>query len=459
MTVTLVGAIFIGAGVVAWFGSRRAFLALLVTSAPFVTTAAVSVGGNSVPPFFVLAVLATISAIVTWMRGIRVRHPSLKLLGVFVAWAVLVTAVGPSLFAGIPVLDPRGGIDFEVYDPTPLTYAPSMAAQAAYLIVAVGAVLYIAQTDDLNPGFLTPAFVVGTILSAIRLVPGTSAVLDPVFRNYASVTYNQWDVRHHGVFAEPSYLAVFSIAALAYLLYRAPQSKPTARAWLTAIAGVAVVNLALSSSGTAALSAAILLVIAFVYYGSKYLFRRMKLHPLWLLAPIAFVVALITPNPITDSIIATIRDKIGTQSYSHRTSADAFSLDLLGQTFGLGVGLGANRPSSFLLLTLSTVGIIGTILLAATMLRAVRGLGQQPRWVPVGVALLAILVTKTVAEPSMSTPLLWLSLAGCIYATRIRDAGEQLAGVNQRSSLLAGRAPSEGHPDVTDDRGCIEACP
>ncbi|WP_206541953.1 hypothetical protein, partial [Leucobacter celer] len=63
--------------------------------------------------------------------------------------------------------------------------------------------------------------------------------------------------------------------------------------------------------------------------------------------------------------------KLGSKSLNSRSSSDTFSLDLAAHTWGLGVGLGANRPSSFATMLVSCVGLIGAIAFAIFVWRAI----------------------------------------------------------------------------------------
>ena len=418
MSVSVVGAIFIVVGLIAWMASARAFVFVLSVSAAFVTTAAVTVAGSSIPPFYVLAVLATISAVVRWARGYKVRHPALPVLGLFVVWGALLTFLAPTLFKGIPVLDPRGGIDGQVVAPTALDYTAPMFAQVVYLILAAGVVLYLAQRDVLKPTILGPAFLVGSVLSAARLIPGTGGAIDGLFRNYASALYNEFEQRHFGIFAEPSFLSVFSLAASTYALYRFRLSRGRERFGVVVIAALSAVNLVMSYSGTAALAVVVLAGVGLIYYTGRFVFGRMKLHPAMLAIPFLIAFALLIPNPATAALWATIDDKSGSGSFIARSTSDLFSVNLTIQTWGVGVGLGANRPSSFAALLLSSVGIIGVLLFVVFLARAALPARRLPEWVPVGASLVALIVTKVIAESALTTPIMWLALGALIYAAR-----------------------------------------
>ncbi|NKY21152.1 hypothetical protein [Cellulomonas denverensis] len=417
MSITVVGIVTVAALAAVLLTAPRHLVWLLAASAPFMRTAAVSISGNGVPPFYLVALVASTIAFVTWARGWHTRVTALRILGWFVAWSLLVTAVSPVVFAGVPVLDPRGGIDEQVLDPTPLAFSISVVAQAGYLVLAAGVVLYLAQRRTLSSGLLTPAITLGTVLSAIRLLPGT-AFMDGIFRSYGAGEFNLYDTRHYGIFFEPSYLATFSIGALAYCAYRVQVVRGWRRFGIATVGLLAAVNLLYSGTGTGAASVVILVGIAVCFYGFRFLFRGARLHPLAALVPILLAIVLVVPNPVRDSLSGTIGGKLVTDSYTARTASNWMSIDIMWNTWTLGSGLGTSRPSSFAALVVSTTGLLGTVLLAVFLGKVIIGASRRPEWKPVAMGLLGLIVAKVVAEPDLSVPLLWLAVGACAYAMK-----------------------------------------
>lgn len=424
-TLSPIGMVFVLLGAIAWLVSRRLFVAVLSAAAPLAATAAVTVGGSSVPPFYLLAVPATISAVLGVTRH-GIGHRALRLLSVFVVWAGLVTLVGPLLFAGMPVLGPRTGIDSAVHEPTPLAFTMSMAAQMVYLVLAVGVVFFVAQSDELHPGVLSTGIVFGTLASALTLLPAARPWVDVVFKEYASAQFNPWEVRHSGVFPEPSYLATFSFAAVVYCVHRATGVRGWRRVGLASVAVVALANGLLTESGTFAASVAIAGAALVVLVG----FRLLRSGVTKATAVVLLVVAaaLLVENRPVLALWEVITGKVLTESFGNRTLSNWYSLDVAADTWGLGVGLGADRPSSFALLLLSNVGVVGFALYAAVVARALGPASRIAAWRPVVTAVLALLLAKVVAEPALSTPLLWLGLGLCVSAVKARPGRPVLPG-------------------------------
>jgi hypothetical protein len=113
-------------------------------------------------------------------------------------------------------------------------------------------------------------------------------------------------------------------------------------------------------------------------------------------------------NPVTRGLVDIIGKKSQSDSASHRVGAALFSMNLAVKTWGLGVGLGANRPSSFVTMLLSSVGIVGFVLFLIGVSRLIVDAHPLPQATPIVWGLCGLLLGKTVAEPALSTPLLWV---------------------------------------------------
>jgi len=140
-------------------------------------------------------------------------------------------------------------------------------------------------------------------------------------------------------------------------------------------------------------------------------------------------------------------EKNQTLSYVHRLAADYFALQLTGATYGLGVGLGSNRPSSFATCLLSEVGIIGAILFliaAIQISRNAQGTDIALRW-----SLFGILFCKCLGGPDITDPQMWIMLAlatncasrfrvGGSFGQRVRQGGTKGGPVGAKTELACG---------------------
>jgi hypothetical protein len=114
-------------------------------------------------------------------------------------------------------------------------------------------------------------------------------------------------------------------------------------------------------------------------------------------------------------------EKLVSDSFANRWASSLFSMQVVVDTWGLGAGLGSNRPASFPFMLISCVGLIGATLFAYAIVKMIRAAWGQPESRPVAWALLAFFLTKAVAGANMSEPLMWLCLGICAQVTWHRN--------------------------------------
>lgn len=418
---TLIGVIFVIATIWAVVFKQSSLVWILSAAAPFPATAALTFGENSVPPFYVVAVVATTIAIVHEFscNASSKRRASLVLLVVFTAWAAAVTFFAPSYFQGIEVLVPRAGIDEQVMYPGNLFFSVSNVAQLCYLFLGVGVVWYLSQQGKISHHVLALGLGLGSVLSSVRYLIGDSFPIE-VFDNYYGIdpfkSEYQGMARFRGIFPEPSYLAVFSLAAVAYFIAMAARTRGIGRAVYLALFLLAGGNVVTSYSGTAALGVLVLVGVAFISASWKFLFAQGRVAPEGMLAGLAAVCAVALAFPLLSEVfIGLFEDKQGSQSYANRMAADMFTFEILANTVGMGAGLGSSRPSSLLAMLASNVGYVGAGLFIGVIIQALRSIAPHCAWRPTMWALVGLLVAKFTAEPALSTPLLWLCLGLCVH--------------------------------------------
>ncbi len=99
-------------------------------------------------------------------------------------------------------------------------------------------------------------------------------------------------------------------------------------------------------------------------------------------------------------------------SYSDRSSSNSDSLGVFLDSWGIGVGLGSARASSFLPTLLSATGLLGSLLFSGAVAGLLAGGARYRPYRPVVWALISLLVVKLVAGPDLSdsSGVLWMSL-------------------------------------------------
>ena len=466
---TLLGIAFIAATVVALFKGRRAFAYVLAATAAFPVSAVVTVAGTSVTPFYALSAVA---AVLLFFDSSRfVSAPGRPLLMVFAAWSLLVTLVAPFIFRGVRVLSPREGVDNAVMSPDPLAFSVSSIAQAGYLMLALCAVIFLARSG-VGPLVAAAPLALGTLLSSLAAgmafvgVRWPSEIFDTSVNVMYSDTSDGFESRLRGVFSEPSELAGFSLAAMAFFAVAAFRVKPRSRVAAVILAALAALNLQLSSSGTAVMGVAIFAAIAAVAGIIHVIRNDGRALPYVLLGILlAGVPAVLFLGRIIAEAQTVVNGKVGSISYVSRTTADLFSLGIVGETFGIGVGLGANRPSSFGAMLLAGVGVIGTVAFVGFVITIVRHATKVRTASPAVWGLIATLTAKAVALPDLSVPVLWVLIAACVAASWHGSTGGPATvdfGINDQNAKILvsqprrndgpeGLSPSTSSP-VEDDR-------
>jgi hypothetical protein len=95
-------------------------------------------------------------------------------------------------------------------------------------------------------------------------------------------------------------------------------------------------------------------------------------------------------------------------SFINRTAADLYSLQLVFQTYGLGVGLGSNRSSSLLATLVSNVGVAGTLAFLVFYFRLFGTLPQEYAWFKW--AGFALFLNMVLGVSDITMPLLWVPI-------------------------------------------------
>lgn len=393
----------------------------------FTATVAVIVGGNGVLPFYAAMLAVTALMVIRAPLGLKSlipKGPGWLPLTAFIVWSLLITLLAPMLFAGIPVLLPRGGIDEQIAAPSPLTYTISNLAQIVYLLLGFATVVFLAKSKKLLPSMASTLFWFGTGLSAMNFMMNRLGIPWPaVFDNSPNVRYISFDTdgvtpRFRGIFAEPSGLALFSLTALVFFV--ASSFHDTGRARIAGVAGslLSVFLIVEGASGTAVAGAAVVALVL----GFLLLMRFVALRSRW--SPVVVVTALVLftaflfyGNALMQSVGEIVEVKLDSSSFDVRTAANEMSLKIMVDTLGLGSGLGSSRSGSLYTMLLSCVGVPGLALFLWAMLTLIIGAWREPAWRSTALALAAFLLIKTVSGGNLSDPPLWILSGLCAYAT------------------------------------------
>src|SRR5690606_24700109 len=120
--ITPIGLFFLVVLIACLFLSPRSLVWVLSLAVPFSHTAMIVVGSNGLSPFWFVALVAVGRLFYLQFRRLSNVRRSLRARGcqpvrftgatlalaLFAAYSLVITAVGPALFAGVGVITPRG---------------------------------------------------------------------------------------------------------------------------------------------------------------------------------------------------------------------------------------------------------------------------------------------------------------------------------------------------------------
>jgi hypothetical protein len=348
------------------------------------------------------------------------------LLLAFWLWCFSSAFIMPHLFAGTPVSVPRSGGDEEF---APLRWSLSNLAQAGYLTLNVGTVVYTLhvvrnrrQTEQLMRALYGAAFIV-VIIGFAQFLAARGGWDFPyeTFNNNPSYAHGiDQDVyfyrRVNSTFTEASgagsYLAAVTCGMLASFL-----SGRRGFGWLLALFAV-IVTLVLTTSTTGFVTLAIGVAVLLVYFnpfrkhedGRRFSARGWVV--IFAVVGIASGVLLFSPD-LLDAVLNTTVEKGESHSLWFRLANELHSIEIFLQTYGVGVGLGSNRSSGLILTMLSSVGAVGTALFTAVLYKVNKSFQGKSagRSLQMGFwALLTMIISEAVAVPDLNRAVLWALL-------------------------------------------------
>jgi hypothetical protein len=394
-------------------------------------------------------------------RGIAV------ILCAFLAWSLVSAFVMPHVFAGMPVIAPRDRVDQDLVlgNLVPLQWTLSNFGQAVYLLLNTSAAIFallVVQTGDhaqaLGKALRWAVFIVVAVglfqyfaplagwsypYSVFNNNPNNAQGSEPLDQQIEGLT------RISSTFAEPMNSGSFLAAVASGLLASYLRGERSMRRLLGLLA-TAVVLLATTST-TGYVSLVVMLCPLLIYF-NPLAKRQARTWPSffqgWTKVAMAALCSagfaiLFIPHLSSALVLVTV-DKSEGMSFLSRVAADQESFALLKDTYGLGVGLGSNRPSSLIMTLLSTVGIVGSALFALAINRVVKLF--PGRWAPSMLQMsfwsLAGLLVASMGVPDINRPVLWALLIVAAAQLNVNWVAARKPAAVERSPISAPAPPS-----------------
>ena len=405
-----------------------------VVCSVFSGAAIVKLGGLAVSPYYFTLMLIAARCVILPVTKANM-FGRVTVVRRVILCAVVLVAVGlgsalvlPRVFVGMPVLSPRLDADYEA----PLEFSNSNLGQAVYLMLNVGLLWYAGQTcrtGEAARGVVRAFYLAGAIVigvAAYQLLSSFTGLPFPddlLYSNDSFVMQNGTAIldmpRICATYTEPAGLASFLVPLV--LLAAGMAELPTAGWRDVALLIAAIAFCILSTSSTAYLGLAGIAAWAVCRYVFLPAMRgrgSTKAAVAVLVLIVAAIVTVAVSAQLQEVLRVMVFEKNQTSSYEQRSFADSHSMDLAKKTFGLGVGLGSNRASSFLPSMLSTIGLCGIATLAVLMIllvRRPRGDAAALAWHgPLAVSLVGAVGVLLVSGPDLSTPTIWVGMAALV---------------------------------------------
>jgi hypothetical protein len=373
-------------GIFCLFNGYVSAVIFFVILTVFGSAAAILAGSASIQPahlflvFLVLSVLPWRSKAQAILMGLRFGQPGFWLT-CLVVYGVTSGFFMPRLLAGATQIIPVGSSEYpDTGGAVPLGPLSSNFTQAVYLAADLLCFLAVLGVGSTRRGFA--AVVTGiyffasvnvafAILDILTGATGTAGLLS--FMRNAQYTFHDNETiagmkRIVGSFPEASAFAgttlgVFGFTATMWICGR----RAHATGFL-ALASLSLILLSTSSTGLVAtpVCLCILYVTALVRCGvgaSRRESRAVVLlaPPLCVLASVIVIMNTTLYDTLYNYVDLLILSKSTTSSGIERASWNAFGMQNFFDSWGLGVGLGTSRTSSFPIALLSNVGVPGTV--------------------------------------------------------------------------------------------------
>jgi hypothetical protein len=415
---TVIGVVFFICAAYCFLFREDSLLGLLLIATTFEAASAINIGERGIQPYYVIAMFIIARALANQMLGTRTARTlqESNWLLIFGAIAIASAFVLPVVFAGIPIYDPKIGIDEGLFIRPPLTLNLNNVAQAGYLachIATAFALLSIKfSPTKTRRAFLWAFYIEVFFVSAESFcqLAGIQFPLSLILNNpgYALWTNAQegYGTRNPGTFTEPSLAGAFLLLyCVGFLTQYLARNGKAIRVIISIVASGMVASS--TSLFTLCLAPFVILVRYSPFRFPWYINLRQTKRIVWILfllvTPLMLVLLFSAGYREILTVLTVSKGESG--SFINRTAADLYSLQLLLQTHGLGVGLGSNRSSSLLATLLSNVGVAGTLAFGVFCFRLFVKLPEDYSWYKW--AAFAFFVNIGIGVADITMPMLW----------------------------------------------------
>jgi hypothetical protein len=411
MTFSMVGGIFFAISLPFLFLDQRYTAFLLIASTVFGSTAVVQVsalGGASIL-FSQLCLLIFVLSILfdndtqTAFFAVFYRSLATKWLTLFTIVIFASAIFYPIIFRGQTVVFPLRPLLRATEMLGPVSSNVTQALYGCGNLLSFAAVLAFVQLKNASE-IIHRAIVFAAIL---HVVTGFIGLLSPYFgmadalevmrtASYSLLANSeeQGFRRITGLFPEASSYANYAVVLLFYLLAYWIVSVGAIIELCVAIALILMLLLSTSSTAYASIFAAVVGIAGYficnVARGSIYVRLLWIMASLYVLAVVVTSAIGFAPDaffPITHLFDETVLGKLNSGSGIERSMWNRQALDNFIDTYGIGIGIGSSRTSSWILALMANLGVPGIVLFAGFFLSVIKARPQRGDATPDSIAI------------------------------------------------------------------------
>jgi hypothetical protein len=418
---TLIGVVFFAVSVYCFIWKEDSLFGILIVAAAFQASSAINFGERGIAPYYVVAGFIILRAVCRLTLGTYAHRPVPHggWLMFFGAIAVASAVVYPVVFAGIPIYDPKIGIDEGLLIRPPLSLGINNFAQAGFLvwhIATVYALSVLSFSASRTRRALIFAFQIVVFVLLVQFSFQLLGIPFPYRLIDNNPGYSIWisdqaigGTRNPATFSEPSLAGTFLVFYSLWFLTEYLRGRGSMLRVL-----IALVALGLVGASGALLTLCMFIPVVLVRF-SPFRFpwylntrRATKLFRITLALAAPLVLVLVLASGYRETLVGLTVAKSGSGSFLNRTAADLYALQLLMKSHWIGVGLGSNRASSLVTTLLSNVGIAGVLCFIVFLWRLFRDMAADYPWLVW--AAFALLLNMSIDVADVTMPLLWIPI-------------------------------------------------
>ncbi|MHB1532124.1 hypothetical protein [Acidithiobacillus sp.] len=355
-------------------------------------------------------------------QGMKISNrQEIIIISIFLIYSMGTAFTLPFIFEGMLVYVPRNGITLHANGF--LRFSISNIGEAIYLLL--NALLFVGvfnikiyQADKKVIKVFLLMGVVALFFSLYQKISQSFGIFFPYqWVNSNAFYYQGYNqtvasglARGSGTFTEPSYngnfLGMYFVYYLVSVYY-----KLNFKRLVMALLYLYATLIATSSLGYIEIMFGV--AIIFMLFISN-LSGRIKISKIYVIALFSIIFSLVAIY-FSHLLYLEVFDKLSSMSAIERANSNFSALLIFANTYGFGVGLGSNRPSSFALYLLSNVGIIGTFAFSLFIFFILNNIVNNYKIIDYErksllFAFLALLVGKIAGAPDLSFTSFWVVL-------------------------------------------------